>query len=124
MASEHRSNALPPVLNVGFYNFVLTHKIVALVRCDSAPIKRLIQQLRHEGTRLIDATQGRRTRCVIFLDSGQVVLSALSQETLAKRLLRAEIALTEEEQEPSDEKSPEFRGFSPSKTPNPPNFSP
>jgi len=96
MLGEERSNTLPPLLNVGFYNFVLTHKIVALVRCDSAPIKRLVQQLRHEGTRLIDATQGRRTRCVIFLDSGQVVLSALSQETLAKRLLRVETALSEE----------------------------
>jgi regulator of extracellular matrix RemA (YlzA/DUF370 family) len=107
MVSEDRANTLPPLINVGFYNFVLTHKIVALVRCDSAPIKRLVQQLRHEGTRLIDATQGRRTRCVIFLDSGQVVLSALSQETLAKRLLRAETTLAEEDQELIGEKSPD-----------------
>jgi regulator of extracellular matrix RemA (YlzA/DUF370 family) len=57
----------------------------------------LVQQLRHEGTRLIDATQGRRTRCVIFLESGQVVLSALSQETLAKRLLRLDLALSDDE---------------------------
>jgi len=115
MTSEDRANALPPLLNVGFYNFVLTHKVVALVRCDSAPIKRLVQQLRHEGTRLIDATQGRRTRCVIFLDSGQVVLSALSQETLAKRLLRAEAALTEDEKELFDEKSPDSGEISPRK---------
>ncbi len=107
MGSDARFDTLPPVLNVGFYNFVLTHKIVALVRCDSAPIKRLVQQLRHEGTRLIDATQGRRTRCVIFLDSGQVVLSALSQETLAKRLLRAELTLTDEREPTTHAPDPE-----------------
>jgi regulator of extracellular matrix RemA (YlzA/DUF370 family) len=117
MANEMRPNALTPLLNVGFYNFVLTHKIVALVRCDSAPIKRLVQQLRHEGTRLIDATQGRRTRCVIFLESGQVVLSALSQETLAKRLLRSDLALSDDEKELIGEKSPDSAPNPPRKTP-------
>lgn len=97
--SDERTGGLSPLLNVGFYNFVLTDKVVALVRSDSAPIKRLIQQLRREGTRLIDATQGRRTRCVVFLSSGQVVLSALTQETLAKRLLRATAALEPAEEE-------------------------
>ncbi|GBC93149.1 hypothetical protein HRbin15_01636 [bacterium HR15] len=113
MTNGDRPNALPPLLNVGFYNFVMTHKIVALVRSDSAPIKRLVQQLRHEGTRLIDATQGRRTRCVIFLDSGQVVLSALSQETLAKRLSRVETAFHEDERELMEGNSPDSGGISP-----------
>ncbi len=117
MANEMRPNALTPLLNVGFYNFVPTHKIVALVRCDSAPIKRLVQQLRHEGTRLIDATQGRRTRCVIFLESGQVVLSALSQETLAKRLLRFDLALSDDEKELISEKSHDSEPNPPRKTP-------
>ncbi|MCS7272751.1 MAG: DUF370 domain-containing protein [Fimbriimonadales bacterium] len=90
MMQEEKAPAMPPLLNVGFYNFVVTGKIVALVRVDSAPVKRLVQQLRREGTKLIDATQGRRTRCAIFLSSGQVVLSALTQETLAKRLSRPE----------------------------------
>lgn len=97
--TEERTGGLSPLLNVGFYNFVLTEQVVALVRCDSAPIKRMVQQLRREGTRLIDATQGRRTRCVIFLRSGQVVLSALTQETLAKRLLRPTVALETAEEE-------------------------
>lgn len=100
--SEERTSGLSPLLNVGFYNFVLTDKVVALVRSDSAPIKRMIRQLRREGTRLIDATQGRRTRCVVFLSSGQIVLSALTQETLAKRLLRPTVSLetADEELEP------------------------
>ncbi len=99
MTPDERTPSVPPLLNVGFYNFVLTDKIVALVRIDSAPIKRLVQQLRREGTKLIDATQGRRTRCVVFLSSGQIVLSALTQETLAKRLSRPEIALAPEHAE-------------------------
>lgn len=77
--------ATSPILNVGFYNFVLTDRIVALVNSDSAPMRRLIQGLRKE-TSLVDATQGRRTKCVIFTDSGTVILSAISQETLAKRI--------------------------------------
>lgn len=100
MIHEERTLSIPPLLNVGFYNFVLTDKIVALVRIDSAPVKRLVQQLRREGTRLIDATQGRRTRCVVFLSSGQIVLSALTQETLAKRLSRPDTLFT---LEPSEE---------------------
>ncbi len=105
MTHDERTPSVPPLLNVGFYNFVLTDKIVALVRIDSAPVKRLVQQLRREGTKLIDATQGRRTRCVVFLSSGQIVLSALTQETLAKRLSRPEAIFAPEpaeEEEASD----------------------
>lgn len=80
----------PPVLNVGFYNYVLTDKIVALVSSESAPMRRLIQNLRKSGT-LIDATQGRRTKAVIFTTGDAVILSAISQETLAKRLSTGEL---------------------------------
>jgi regulator of extracellular matrix RemA (YlzA/DUF370 family) len=86
----------PAVLNVGFYNYVLTEKIVALVSSESAPMRRLIQAMRKEGN-LIDATQGRRTKCVIFTTSPTIVLSAISQETLAKRLSSGEVVPTDEE---------------------------
>ncbi|HWP31038.1 MAG TPA: DUF370 domain-containing protein [Fimbriimonadales bacterium] len=76
---------IPYMLDVGFYNYVVTNQIVALVGSDSAPIRRLIQQLRNTG-QVIDATQGRKTKCVIFTLANQIVLSAMSQETLAKRL--------------------------------------
>lgn len=75
----------PPILNVGFYNYVLTDKIVALVSSESAPMRRLVQSMRKNGN-LIDATQGRRTKCVLFTTGGTIILSAISQETLAKRL--------------------------------------
>lgn len=86
---------VPPVLNVGFYNYVLTDKVVALVSSESAPMRRLVQNLRKSGN-LIDATQGRRTKSVIFTTGQVVILSAISQETLAKRLGTGEIALDEE----------------------------
>jgi regulator of extracellular matrix RemA (YlzA/DUF370 family) len=85
----------PAVLNVGFYNFILTDKIVALINSESAPVRRLVQNLRKEG-QAIDATQGRRTKCVIFTTDQIVVLSAISAETLAKRLNTGEIATDEE----------------------------
>ncbi|MBX7132244.1 MAG: DUF370 domain-containing protein [Fimbriimonadaceae bacterium] len=85
----------PPVLNVGFYNYVLTDKIVALVSSESAPMRRLIQTLRKTGN-LIDATQGRRTKAVIFTTGEAVILSAISQETLAKRLSTGELVGDEE----------------------------
>lgn len=80
---------MPPVLNVGFYNYVVADKIIALVSSESAPMRRLIQTLRKNG-KLIDATQGRRTKCVIFTEGDAVILSAISQETLSKRLSTGE----------------------------------
>lgn len=85
----------PPVLNVGFYNYVLTDKIVAMVSSESAPMRRLVQSLRKSG-QLIDATQGRRTKSIIFTDGPSVILSAISQETLAKRLSTGELVSDEE----------------------------
>jgi regulator of extracellular matrix RemA (YlzA/DUF370 family) len=79
----------PTVLNVGFYNYVLTDKIVALVSSESAPMRRLVQSLRKSSV-LIDATQGRRTKSIIFTNCESVILSAISQETLAKRLMTGE----------------------------------
>ena len=86
---------VPPVINVGFYNYVATEKIVALVSSESAPVRRLIQQLRNSEN-LVDATQGRRTKCVIFTNGPQVILSAISQETLARRLSSGEVVAEDE----------------------------
>ena len=85
----------PAVLNVGFYNYVMTDKILALVSSESAPMRRLVQNMR-KGGNLIDATQGRRTKSIIFTSGSTVILSAISQETLAKRLNTGEIVGDEE----------------------------
>lgn len=80
------------LIHIGFGNIVNTTKIVAIVSPDSAPIKRMVQRAREEGT-AIDATQGRRTKSVLVMENGQVVLSALLPETIAGR---ARIPGTEE----------------------------
>lgn len=60
-------------------------RVVAVVSPDSQPIKRLISDSREKGI-LIDATYGRRTRSVMILDSGHIVLSAVQPETIAGRI--------------------------------------
>jgi len=75
---------LPVALNVGFDNYVVSDKVVAMVSSDSAPMRRVIQEFRKAG-RLIDATQGRKTRSVVFLIGGQIAASALTQDVLMRR---------------------------------------
>jgi len=73
------------VLAVGFGNFVAVSRIVAVISPDSAPVRRLMTEAREKGL-LIDTTFGRKTRAVVVCDSGQVVLSGLTPETLSYRL--------------------------------------
>jgi regulator of extracellular matrix RemA (YlzA/DUF370 family) len=73
------------LLNVGYGNVVAAARIVAVVSPDSAPMKRLKDDARERG-KLVDATQGRRTRSILVTDTDHVILSALSAETLAERL--------------------------------------
>lgn len=74
------------LINIGFGNIVSAHRIIAIVSPDSAPIKRIVTDAR-ESDKLIDATYGRRTRAVIIMDSGHIVLSAIQPETVASRSL-------------------------------------
>ena len=73
------------LINIGFGNIVSANRLVAIVRPESAPIKRIIQEARDRGM-LIDATYGRRTRAVLIMDSGHIILSAVQPETVAGRL--------------------------------------
>ena len=72
------------LINIGFGNVVNYDKVIAIINPDSAPIKRMIQNAKDSGM-AIDATQGRRTKSVIIMESSQVVLSALQPETLTNR---------------------------------------
>lgn len=72
------------LLNLGFGNSVVARRVLAIVNPSSAPMKRLREEAREAG-RLIDATQGRRTRSIIVTDSGHVVLSAIQAETMSQR---------------------------------------
>ncbi|MHB8104976.1 MAG: extracellular matrix/biofilm biosynthesis regulator RemA family protein, partial [Dehalococcoidales bacterium] len=52
------------------------------------PPKRIIHDGRNNG-KVIDMTSGRRTKAVIFTDSGHIVLAALAPETIASRFQSA-----------------------------------
>jgi regulator of extracellular matrix RemA (YlzA/DUF370 family) len=73
------------LLNIGYGNLVAAARVVAIVSPQSAPMRRLREEAAGRG-KLVDATQGRRTRSILITDSDHVVLSALNPETVAGRL--------------------------------------
>lgn len=73
------------LINIGFGSMISANRLVAIIKPESAPVKRIIQEARDRGS-LIDATYGRRTRAVLIMDSGHVVLSAVQPETVANRM--------------------------------------
>ena len=76
---------VPRLLNVGYGNVLVASRVVAVVSSQPAPMRRLREEAGDRG-KLIDATQGRRTRSILITDSDHVVLSAVNPETLAARL--------------------------------------
>lgn len=78
------------LINIGFGNIVSANRIITIVSPESAPIKRIVQEAKDEKM-AIDATYGRRTRSVIIMDSGHVILSAVQPETVAGRVQNEEI---------------------------------
>lgn len=77
------------LVNIGFGNVVLSERVVAIVSPGSAPMKRLKEEARERG-KLVDATQGRRTRAIIVTDSDHVILSAVQAETITQRFAAEE----------------------------------
>lgn len=73
------------LVHIGFGNILAMSRVIAMASPSSAPTKRVIQEGRSKGV-LIDMTSGRRTKAVIFLDSGHIILAALAPETIAGRL--------------------------------------
>lgn len=73
------------LINIGYGNMISSNRIVSVVSPESAPVKRLVQEARDSGM-VIDATYGRRTRAVIVMDSGHIVLSSLVTDTVAQRV--------------------------------------
>ena len=73
------------LVHVGFDNFLVINRVVAIASLNSEPIKRTVQDAKSKGL-LVDMTHGRRTKTVIFADSGNIFLAALAPETIAARL--------------------------------------
>ena len=77
------------LISIGFGNVVASEKIVAIITPGSSPVRRLKDEARQKG-KLVDATQGRRTRSLLVMDSDHVVLSAIGAETISQRLEKAD----------------------------------
>lgn len=73
------------LVNIGYGNIVNMDKVVGIIRADAAPIKRMIQIAR-DNNQAVDATCGRKTKSVLVMDSGQMVLSALLPDTIENRV--------------------------------------
>ena len=73
------------LLNVGFGNVVVTSRVVAVVSPNSAPMRRLEDSARDMG-KLVDASQGRKTRSIVVTDSDHVILSSAQPATIAQRI--------------------------------------
>ncbi len=73
------------LLNVGFGNTVMVGRVLAVINTGSSP-SRKIKELAKKAERLIDVTEGRRTRSIIVMDSNHVVLSSVQPDTIAQRI--------------------------------------
>jgi regulator of extracellular matrix RemA (YlzA/DUF370 family) len=73
------------LLHVGFGNYLAANHIVGIAAPGAAPVKRLVQEGR-DNNLTIDMTSGRRTKAVVFMDNGSIILSAIAPETIEGRL--------------------------------------
>lgn len=83
--SHRNRDAFPLLINIGFGNVVAASRVVAVVTPGSSPMKRIREEAKSTG-RLVDATEGRRTRSMIITDSNHLILSALQAETITQRM--------------------------------------
>lgn len=77
------------LINIGFGNYVLAARVVGIANPASSPMRRLREDARAAG-RLVDATQGRKTRSILVTDSNHVILSSIQPETISQRFAQEE----------------------------------
>ncbi len=77
------------LINIGFGNMVSFRRIISILNPDSSPVKRLVHVAKEKGN-LIDASCGRKTQSVLVMDTGHVILSALSSDSVQNKFLRSE----------------------------------
>ena len=79
------------MINVGFGNSLVASRIISVVNPHSSPMKKMKDEAKRNN-RLIDVTEGRRTRSIIILDSNHIVLSSVQPETITQRFAPASSA--------------------------------
>jgi len=84
-AAADSGPSIPTLISIGYGNLIAASRVVSIVSPQSSPMRRLREQASKSG-KLIDATEGRRTRSILITDSDHVVLSAINPETIASRL--------------------------------------
>ena len=83
--AAEKSNSVPTLISIGYGNLISASRVIGIVSPQSSPMRRLREQASQAG-KLIDATEGRKTRSILITDSDHVVLSAINPETIAARL--------------------------------------
>lgn len=73
-------------VHIGFSTYIMRHRIVCILSPTSAPMRRIREEAKEAGM-LLDATQGRKTRCIIVMDTNHVILSSLQPETIQQRIV-------------------------------------
>jgi regulator of extracellular matrix RemA (YlzA/DUF370 family) len=84
VSREALGPAIPTMINVGYGNLIAAVRVVAIMSPGSAPMRRLREQAMEAG-KLVDATEGRRTRSIVITDSDHIILSALNPDTVSSR---------------------------------------
>ena len=85
MARDRNVAVAPTMVNIGYGNLVTAARVIAIASPSSSPMRRLREEAGQRG-KLVDATEGRRTRSIVVTDSDHVILSAITPETIAARL--------------------------------------
>ncbi len=101
-----RGDLSPVLVNIGFGNVVSAARVIAVVTPGSSPMKRLREEAKKRG-KLVDATEGRRTRSIIITDSDHVILSALQAETITQRFVEGKDDCTQKNLKGSAEEGEE-----------------
>lgn len=73
------------ILNIGFGNTVMVERIVAVINTGSSPARKLKEAAKNQG-KLVDVTEGRRTRSILVMDSNHVILSSVQTDTISQRI--------------------------------------
>ena len=87
------------LINIGHENFIRKDLVAVILKPESSHVKKLRQDATEKGS-LINATSGHKTRSVIVLTTGQVILSALQTTTFRVRASKVET----KRPEPEDDK--------------------
>lgn len=90
------------LIHLGFSNLAAMNKAIAVVSPNSAPAKRLVQEGKSKGL-VIDVTNGRRTKAILVMDSGHIILAAITPETIDSRVRAARKPDPREQSEEKDQ---------------------